>query len=315
MATKKVNYLNNKDMLKEIHASKSSFCSFDDDIYANYHYIFDNIGKLDFTYKTEIDEETGQQIEVKEPVFIRLNEEELYQKLTSPNILKKAKQNYANSLRDKRYNEALNAEDNDQNSKKNQPKLNSFAVNPDTIKTEDLVFRVLTYEHIPSETERKKTHKTVADWHVKLNFVPFKHYVIRDNKLVEVGRSHWHNGQFSLTHGTITDKLAKMYLLLVKRYSEKANWRGYSYISEMKGCALLQLSEMGLRFEESKSSNPFSYFTQIITNSFTKILNSEKDTQRLRDKLLVSQGQLPSYSYQLEHEEEIRKLREEDTDE
>ena len=43
---KKVNYLNNKDILLEIHKSKSSFCSYIDESYANFDIILpatDNI--------------------------------------------------------------------------------------------------------------------------------------------------------------------------------------------------------------------------------------------------------------------------------
>ena len=40
---KKVNYLNNKDMLKEIHKSKNSFCEFVDKKYSDYDVIVENI--------------------------------------------------------------------------------------------------------------------------------------------------------------------------------------------------------------------------------------------------------------------------------
>jgi hypothetical protein len=85
----------------------------------------------------------------------------------------------------------------------------------------------------------------------------------------------------------------------------------------MKGQALLQLSQMGLQFNEAKSDNPFSYYTASVSNSFTRVLNIEKKNQNLRDDLLVQAGQSPSYTRQLAIEEEIRKLREDailDTD-
>ena len=43
---KRVNYLNNKDILKEIHKSKSSFCSFVDPEYAQYDIILPNTDKI-----------------------------------------------------------------------------------------------------------------------------------------------------------------------------------------------------------------------------------------------------------------------------
>jgi hypothetical protein len=206
---------------------------------------------------------------------------------------------------------------------KTKPKLAAYKIEPADIAIEDLVFRVMTFEHIPEDLDRKKTHKTVADSHVKLNFPPFKHYRIQygpgdrfveikdDNKdtlyVKEVLRSHHHNGEFSLTHGSVTRKLAEMYLLMVARYGQRGNWRGYTYIDEMKGQALLQLSQMGLQFNEAKSDNPFSYFTASVKNSFTRILNLEKRNQNIRDDLLEQAGQAPSNTRQNAHEEEMRR--------
>ena len=43
---KKVNYLNNKDILKEIHKSKNSFCSYIDPEYHQYDIILPDIEKI-----------------------------------------------------------------------------------------------------------------------------------------------------------------------------------------------------------------------------------------------------------------------------
>jgi len=42
----KVNYLNNKDMLLEIHRSKSSYCSFTDPKYHQYDIILPSLDKI-----------------------------------------------------------------------------------------------------------------------------------------------------------------------------------------------------------------------------------------------------------------------------
>ena len=42
----KVNYLNNKDMLAEIHKSKATFCSYVSPEYANYDIILPEIAKI-----------------------------------------------------------------------------------------------------------------------------------------------------------------------------------------------------------------------------------------------------------------------------
>ena len=43
---KKVNYLNNRDLLAEIHKSKSTFCSFVDEAYSTYNLIVNNVDAI-----------------------------------------------------------------------------------------------------------------------------------------------------------------------------------------------------------------------------------------------------------------------------
>ena len=74
----------------------------------------------------------------------------------------------------------------------------------------------------------------------------------------------------------------------------KFNWRGYTYNDEMRNSAILQLTYVGLRFNEAKSANPFAYYTAAITNSFCRVLNSEKRNQNIRDDILEMNGLKPS---------------------
>jgi hypothetical protein len=113
-----------------------------------------------------------------------------------------------------------------------------------------------------------------------------------------------------VSHGRITEKLASMMMMLCQRYSMRSNWRGYTYVDEMRSHALVQLSQIGLYFDESKSQNPFAYYTAAITNSFTRVLNLEKRNQNLRDDLLQQAGQTPSFTRQIDDETAQRKARE-----
>jgi len=139
--------------------------------------------------------------------------------------------------------------------------------------------------------------------HVRVNFPPFWHYRLDANKVPRVvGKSHWQGdlvtGAYSRDHGTMTRKLAQMFMKLCERYATRSNWRGYTYNEEMRGQALLQLSQIGLQFDESKSQNPFAYYTAAITNSFTRILNIEKKNQNIRDDILEMNGLNPSWTRQ-----------------
>ncbi len=273
---KKQNYLNNKDILKEIHKSKMTYCFVEDDRYNMYDIIVDSVKDI------------------------------------NKKSLKTAKENRAARIQSEGYAEAMLVHDT--KDYRNKPKQKDFAIDPDSLDDGEVVFRVMTYEHVPEEEGRKKNPKSEADEKSKVNFPPFKHYAYVNNELKEVARSHWRgsisNGEFCASHGRITNTLGTMFLKLVERYSHRANWRGYTYIDEMRGQALVQLSQVGLQFNEAKSDNPFAYYTAAVNNSFTRVLNLEKRNQTIRDDILIEQGHMPSFSRQLAHEQEIRQLRE-----
>jgi hypothetical protein len=182
-------------------------------------------------------------------------------------------------------------------------KLAEFIVDYKKIPKTDIVIRIMTFEHVPLSPGRKKTTKTTADAHDKVNFPPFQHWKYDDtDELICVGKSHWqgtvNKGKFSKDHGRITENLGKMFIKLSERYAQRSNWRGYTYVEEMKGQAILQLSQIGLQFDESKSENPFAYYTAAVTNSFTRVLNLEKKSQNIRDDLLENAGLTPSMTRQ-----------------
>ena len=163
---------------------------------------------------------------------------------------------------------------------------------------------ILGMEEIPNEELEDLVEEPVGDpTHVRVNFPPFFHYRINEHKVPYiVGKSHWQGaletGHYSRDHGNMTKKLAQMFMKLCERYATRSNWRGYTYNEEMRGQALLQLSQIGLQFDESKSQNPFAYYTAAITNSFTRILNIEKKMQNIRDDILEMNGLNPSWTRQ-----------------
>jgi len=204
-------------------------------------------------------------------------------------------------------------------------KLEDFEIKYTKIPQTDCVFRVMTWEHIPlDEVKTNKARQQAKDLvddedepahteydeedpkhnkYVKVNFPPFYHYrVDAEGEPVLVGKSHWRgdleSGEFSREHGQMTNKLAHMFMKLCERYATRSNWRGYTYNDEMRSQALLQLSQIGLQFDESKSQNPFAYYTAAITNSFTRVLNIEKRNQNIRDDILEMNNLNPSYTRQ-----------------
>lgn len=270
----KVNYLNNRDILKEIHLSKNTYCWYRDPV-------------------------TDHQFDLILPSVDKINQRTVVE----------ARKNRADRIK----------------------RETGEVIDQKKIANTDLVFRITAWEHIPkapkkitkAEAKRKKLEdifeledavsddpladlidEPVLDMnYVRLNFPPFEHFRLDEEKNPYiVGRSHWRGdletGEFCREHGTMTRKLATMFMKLCERYATRSNWRGYTYNEEMRGQALLQLSQIGLQFDESKSQNPFAYYTAAITNSFTRILNIEKKNQNIRDDILEINGLNPSWTRQ-----------------
>lgn len=298
----KKNYLNNKDILKEVHLSKNSYCSFVKPEYHQYDFIVDYLDNSSLEVSLEYASRESTIQLAREARAIRLDQEGGLPKGTT---------------------------------------------DPDTIPVTDLVFRVMTWAQIPlapkvpKKTNKKKSAKEMFDFdegetedlfadleavapvkvddmvHIRVNFPPFQHFKFNDSgQLYCVGKSHWRGdmetGEFDKDSGQITNTLARMYLKLCEKYSTKWNWRGYSYNDEMRGSAILQLTYVGLRFNEAKSNNPFAYFTAVLNNSFCRVLNTEKRGQSTRDDLMEMNNLAPSYTrqFQSDYARELKRSQE-----
>lgn len=266
-------YVTNKDLLAEIHRSKMSFCEIIDEKYFHYDAI------------------VNMPEEVTETVIEESRVRRAKRLTTAAKIKLKAEGAKPQVVKD-------------------------TLITPESILLEDLTFRVMRLDHIPLDPTRKRKGKGPHANHVKTQFLPFMHMAFIDGVLTEVARSHWkgdfQTGEFSLHRGQITTNLAKMFMLLVDRYSRRSNWRSYTYLDEMKGHALLQLSQIGLQFNEAVGDNPFAFYTTSAKNCFTRMLNLEKKNQNIRDDILIMCGSTPSFTRQNdeEHARVMKKERE-----
>lgn len=176
------------------------------------------------------------------------------------------------------------------------------------------IVRVYTFEHIPLDPNREVKPREKNKTHAKVSFNPFIHYERTADGWSIVGKSHWKGGltqgYFCADHGRISNNLAIALMKLVERIGTKGNWRGYSYNDEMQSAALVQLCQVALQFDESRTSNPFAYYTTVVTNVFTRVFNDEKKNQSIRDDLLIQAGQSPSSTRQAEHEMAMMGLKE-----
>jgi len=101
----------------------------------------------------------------------------------------------------------------------------------------------------------------------------------------------------------MSNKLASMLQLIAKKFAQSRNLAGYTYSEDMQAFAMMMLVKTWRAFKPEKSNNAFAFYTQCIKNSFIQFLNQEKAVRNLRDKLIVAQGGLPSYTYQEEYKQ------------
>jgi hypothetical protein len=154
----KVNYLNNKDLLDEIHKSKNTYCSFIKPEYHQYDLILSSVDKINIRTIAEAKRSRAK----------RLVQKDFERRKAAGEKIKQA----------------------------------DCEVDYKKISKQDLVFRIMTFDHVPLNNTRKKNPKTDADHRDKVNFPPFQHWKFDENDILTcVGKSHWkgtvEKGKFS----------------------------------------------------------------------------------------------------------------------
>lgn len=322
-------YLTNKELLSEIHTSKMTYVQIDDPMYYFYDVIVYDLdvflndevctyhtGEWEVVYippkKKKEDNKKMIFEENINDINITLNKEtpktKIINNLYAWDNHKDAPKRIIISktlLTPKTSNEYIT-----EIKQAKAKKLNKQGADPkitaEDIFTGDLVIRYMTYDHIPKdenwniEKEKKKT----SDGFTKVFFPPFQIFVLENGVPRCVGLSHYKNNKFNQDYGRTTEKLGKMYIKMVEKISKKGSFRNYTYLDEMKASALVQLSQVGLLFDEGRSQNPnpFAFYTTVVTNVFKRVLNTEKRTRDIRDDLIEMAGQSPSHSRQSETE-------------
>ena len=312
---RKRNYLNNRDILKQIHLSKNTYCTFIDKDNDNmYDLILEDADRINIRTLKEARENQAARLtkNLKEidktatPIDPKdiTNQDIVIRVMTTEHIplVPKRKQKPEKKTDMESINDIFQIVDPDLTPANVKYKAaDDINITADSISMDDIFI---------TEDGEIIYAADIEMTPMRAGFPPFFHYRIDENKQPYiVGKSHWkgdlETGQFCKDHGRVTNELANMFLKITERYSSRGNWRGYTYVDEMRGQALVQLSQVGLQFNELKSQNPFSYFSAILGNSFTRVLNNEKKMQNIRDDILEENGLEPSWTRQLAYDTAI----------
>ena len=128
-----INYLSNNELLYELNESKKSFCYFVDDMYGDFTVIVNDLSEI-----------TDELIEEAKSIKALQRNENLQRKLIKQKLSKK---------------EIYDT-------------LEKNTTLPEDISKEEIVFRLMTFDHIPEEVQKVK--KTLLN---RIKFPPFKHCI------------------------------------------------------------------------------------------------------------------------------------------
>jgi hypothetical protein len=149
----------------------------------------------------------------------------------------------------------------------------------------DLVIKKIPKVKVLKEKIPKKSAKKITENPEKSS----KNYLTNANLLEQF--------KLSKQQGRLTEEFGKMFVLLCDRIGNRPNFSGYTYLDEMKSAALVNLCRNWGSFDDTKSSNLFSYYSSFIFHVFIQIIKSEKRLTNIKNKMLIDSGLEASFSY------------------
>ena len=128
---------------------------------------------------------------------------------------------------------------------------------------------------------------------------PSNHYI--DNKVFFQAMSEWKKVVKEWDDAgdgvpPVTDYIGKCFLDIATHLSYRPNFINYPYREEMIGDGIENCLMYCKNFDPEKSTNPFSYFTQIIYYAFLRRIQKEKKQTYIKYKALreaIDHGMLP----------------------
>lgn len=116
-----------------------------------------------------------------------------------------------------------------------------------------------------------------------------KHYVTNKDLLVAHAAA--------MRQKQLTPELAKMLSEIAERYSYHPWFKGYSFREDLVAEAKVVLVKNWHKFDASKGSNPFAFFTTTCYRAFQSYLADEKYEANVKDLLRVELGADPSWNF------------------
>jgi hypothetical protein len=124
------------------------------------------------------------------------------------------------------------------------------------------------------------------------------HKILKRRKVADPSRYYIDHDEYTgevvkfIKTQVASERLGEIWKMHVDKCASAACFKSYTYLDEMKGCALLFLVKYSKSFnpkkilDSGKAPNAFKYCTSIIHNAFIQVINKEKKHSKLKDKII-----------------------------
>lgn len=103
-------------------------------------------------------------------------------------------------------------------------------------------------------------------------------------------------------HPPLPDYIGECFMKIAERLSYRPNFANYAFREEMVADGIENCVQYAYNFNEERSSNPFSYFTQIIYYAFVRRIQKEKKQLYIKYKTIQDQSLLSDNIFISDHD-------------
>ena len=102
--------------------------------------------------------------------------------------------------------------------------------------------------------------------------------------------------------GRVTEPLAECIVWIAERQSGKAQFKGFTYLDDMIGHAVMHMLMVVLKFNSDKSQNPYAFLVQVTRGAFCNFQHRERKQREIKEQQSEEQEQIAEENVWLEHE-------------
>lgn len=103
----------------------------------------------------------------------------------------------------------------------------------------------------------------------------------------------------------IPNYIGECFLKMARKLGNRYNFRNYSYLDDMIGEAIIKCMKKVRKFDPTRGTSAFSYFTSVIWWEMIAVLSEEKKMVYTKNRAFLS-GDLESYSMEFDDDQKMQ---------